>query len=332
MKAFLERLYEHESFSREESRLLLMEMASGRAKEIEISAVLSALNMRNISPEELLGFREALLELAVPVDLSEFDPLDLCGTGGDNKHTFNISTTAAFVVAGAGYYVAKHGNYAVSSSSGSSNVMEYFGISFTNEISKLKKSLEQCHFVYLHAPLFHPAMKNVAPVRRQLGVKTIFNMMGPLVNPARVKKQLIGVYHMELLRLFKYVLQENSDYFYVLHSIDGYDEISLTAPAKYVSPAEEGILSPDDLGLPFVSPAQLHGGNSSEEAASVFYRILNGEGTPAQNNVVLANAAMAIKTANPNMNLAESLEQARESLFSGKALQSFRKFRELMSN
>ena len=287
--------------------------------------------MRNISVEELTGFRDALLEMHIPVDLSEYAPIDIVGTGGDGKNTFNISTAACFVVAGAGYPVVKHGNYGATSVSGASNVMEQHGVQFTSDMSRLRKSMDMCNIAYLHAPLFNSAMKAVAPVRKALGVRTFFNMLGPLVNPALPKYQLLGVYNLPLLRLYNYVFQESDTRFAVVHGLDGYDEISLTGEFKVATSTTETIYTPESIGFNRYCEQDLDGGKSPDEAARIFDRVLQGEATPAQTDCVIANAAFAIQVIEPEKSLADCIALARESMESGRALKTLKMFVELNS-
>jgi anthranilate phosphoribosyltransferase len=277
--------------------------------------------MRSITLEELQGFRDALLELCIAIDLSNFNTIDLCGTGGDGKNTFNISTLASFVTAGAGVKVAKHGNYGVSSASGSSNVMEALGVTFTNNEDILKHCIDKAGICVLHAPLFHPAMKNVAPIRRELGVKTFFNMLGPMVNPSFPKNQMVGVFNLELQRLYGYIYQNTDKNYSIVHALDGYDEISLTGATKVISNTSENMLHPSDLNLETLRQDDIFGGNTVDQAASIFKNIILGNGTDAQNNVVCANAGLAIATIN-GINHQQGFELAKESLASGKAKQS----------
>jgi len=284
--------------------------------------------MRSITIEELQGFRDALLELCIPVDLADFNAIDLCGTGGDGKDTFNISTLASFITAGAGVKVAKHGNYGVSSASGSSNVMEALGVKFTNDVDKLKRSIDKAGICVMHAPLFHPAMKNVAPIRRELGVKTFFNMLGPMVNPAFPKNQMVGVFNLELQRLYGYLYQKTDKNYSIVHALDGYDEISLTGQTKIVSNKSEIMLSPSDLGLEQIEQSQIFGGDSVESAAKIFKNIIENKGTEAQNNVVCANAGLAIATVK-GISHNEGFELAKESLTNKKAKLCLQKLIEL---
>lgn len=330
MKELLNRLINHETISREEARQALIAISTGNFSENQIAAFLTVYMMRSITIEELEGFRDGLQELCLAVDLSDYNPVDLCGTGGDGKDTFNISTLASFVTAGAGVNVTKHGNYGVSSSCGSSNVMEYLGIRFSSEKDFLQESLERAGICFLHAALFHPAMKKVAPVRKTLAVKTFFNMLGPMVNPAFPKNQVVGVYSLELARMYGYLYQNTDISFSILHALDGYDEISLTGGTKIISNTSESLLEPEDLGLAALQPEEISGGNSIESAAEIFLKVLNGKGTPAQNNVVCANAAMAIATVR-KIDIKEGFALAQESLGSGKALAAFRALQELSS-
>ncbi len=328
MKQILNRLINHETISREEARAVLVNISKGEYNESQIAAFLTVYMMRSITLEELEGFRNALLELCLPVDLQQYDPVDLCGTGGDGKDTFNISTLASFVTAGAGVSVAKHGNYGVSSRCGSSNVMEQLGIKFSNDNDFLNRSMDEAGICFLHAALFHPAMKNVAPIRKSLAVKTFFNMLGPMVNPAFPKNQVVGVFSLELARMYGYLYQKTDKNFTILHALDGYDEISLTGDTKMISNTSEGMLKPADFGISQVSAEEISGGNTVESAADIFLKILKGEGSEAQNNVVCANAAMAISTVN-KIDPKQGFETAKESLLGGKAFNSFKKLQEI---
>jgi anthranilate phosphoribosyltransferase len=323
MKTVLKQLFEYQELSFPEARQVLLDIADGAYNHAEISAFLSAYLMRPITVQELQGFRAALLDLCLPVDLSDFEAIDLCGTGGDGKNTFNISTLTAFVVAGAGHKVAKHGNYGVSSVCGSSNVMEYLGYSFSSDSDVLYRQLDQSNLTFLHAPLFHPAMKAVAPIRRELGMKTFFNMLGPLVNPARPHYQLVGVYSLELARLYKYILEQGKQEFAIVHSLDetgqgGYDEVSLTGPFRMISRTEDRLYTPEKLGLKRLKPEDLFGGDTIEAAADIFVKVLKNEGTAAQMHVVTANAGLALQTVTQQP-FENCLEMAEESLKSGKA-------------
>ena len=322
MKHVLNRLIAHESLSREESRQLLIEIAEGAYDSHQVASFMTIFMMRSITVDELTGFQEALQSLCVSIDVSSFDPIDLCGTGGDQKDTFNISTLASFVTAGAGVPVAKHGNYGVSSSCGSSNVMEYLGIHFTPDPEVLKRCLDQANICIFHAPLFHPAMKAVAPIRKALGVKTFFNMLGPLVNPGMVKKQLVGVFSLELARLYAYRFQQTDMRYTIVHALDGYDEVSLTSAAKLISPKGERLVEPSDFAFNRLNALAIAGGNDIQASAQIFMNVLEGKGTPAQNQVVLANAALAISTAE-DLSIDRALERATESLEEKKALTAF---------
>jgi anthranilate phosphoribosyltransferase len=326
MKQILYKLVEHQYLGRDEARRILHSIAGGTYNDAQIAGLITVFLMRSISVEELSGFRDALLEMRVPVDLSAYKPIDIVGTGGDGKNTFNISTTACFVVAGAGYNVVKHGNYGATSVSGASNVMEQHGVKFTGKADKLRESMDKCHIAYLHAPLFNPALKAVAPVRKALGVRSFFNMLGPLVNPALPAYQLLGVYSLPLLRLYSYTYQESGTRFAVVHSLDGYDEISLTSEFKVVMPEMEKLYTPESLGLGRCREADLDGGETPLQAAGIFDRILRNQATPAQKNCVIANAAFAIQVICPQKEIAQCMAEARESLESGQALSIFDTF------
>lgn len=325
MKKILNYLFEHKSLSRESAREVLLNISNNVYSDAEIAAFITVYLMRSITIAELQGFRDALMELCVPVDLEGRDVIDIVGTGGDGKNTFNISTLSCFIVAGAGTLVAKHGNYGASSISGSSNVMEQLGYTFKKDKDLLNKELDEANICFLHAPLFHPALKVVGPIRKHLGVRTFFNMLGPMVNPALPKYQLVGVYNLEMARIYNYLLQQGSSAFTIIHSLDGYDEISLTGDIKVITNAGEKIYSAEDLGKRTVHPMDIHGGNSVEEAAKIFLAILKGNGSWAQNAVVLANAAMALQCTGKYTSYDECYQVAVESLESGRAYQSLQK-------
>jgi anthranilate phosphoribosyltransferase len=325
MKDILNHLLEHKTLSKETAKEVLTDITQGKMNTSQIAAFLTVYMMRSITVEELEGFRDAMLDQCLAVDLSEYNPIDLCGTGGDGKDTFNISTLASFVVAGAGVKVAKHGNYGVSSACGSSNIMEHFGYKFSNDKSVLKKQIEEAGICVMHAPLFHPAMKNVAPVRKELGVKTFFNMLGPMVNPAFPKNQLVGVFSLELARLYGYLYQQSDKHFVILHSLDGYDEISLTGAFKMISNKREEIVEPSDIGFDYLKMEQLSGGHTIEDSAKIFSDVLNDKATSAQKQAVLANAGMGIFCAKPELSIADAMAEAKESLESKKALGVFKK-------
>jgi len=292
MKDIINNLSLHRTLSKNEAKNILINISKGKYNNSHVSSFLTVFMMRNISLQELEGFKEALLELCIKIDLSEYNAIDLCGTGGDNKDTFNISTLSAFVTAGAGVNVTKHGNYGVSSSCGSSNVLEYLGIKFSNNFDFLRKSIEKCGICILHAPLFHPAMKHVAPIRKELGLKTFFNILGPLVNPSFPKNQIVGVYSLELARLYSYLFQKTKKNYAIIHSLDGYDEISLTGATKIISRKEENVYEPNDMGLTRSNPKSISGGNSIKESAEIFMNILNNNGTNSQNEVIFANSKL----------------------------------------
>ena len=318
MKTILNRLINHEILSKAEAKEVLVNISAGNYNPSQISAFLTVYMMRSITIEELSGFREALLELCIPVDFSAYNTIDLCGTGGDGKDTFNISTLASFIVAGAGIKVAKHGNYGVSSISGSSNVMEKMGVKFTNDIDFLTKSIEETNIAILHAPLFHPAMKNVGPIRKELGVKTFFNMLGPMVNPSFPKNQMVGVFSLELARMYAYLYQNTSTNYSILHGLSGFDEVSLTDDVKIISNHSEQILIPTDFNFNFIKLETIKGGATIEDAAQIFHNVISGKGSEEQNNVVCANAAVAIQTIEKS-SYEDALAKAQESLISGKA-------------
>lgn len=331
MKHILNRLFEHDCLTRAEAREIMLRISCGEFNESQIAAFMTVFLMRSITIDELSGFRDALLELRIPVDLSEFPAIDIVGTGGDNKDTFNISTAACFVVAGAGYHVVKHGNYGASSVSGASNVMEAHGVKFTADSDKLRKSLDQCGMAFLHAQFFNPAMKMVAPVRKALAVRTFFNMLGPLVNPCIPKFQLLGVYNLKLGRMYNYLYQQTDTEYTIVNSLDGYDEISLTDDFKYFSSKGEQIVTPESLGFARCTEADLYGGETVEEAARIFDRVLSGEATEAQTNTVIANAAYAIQTIDRTKPLAKCIDAARNSIQSGKAFATLKRFIEINS-
>jgi anthranilate phosphoribosyltransferase len=331
MKQIIEQLYQHETLSTQQAYDLLVAISKEEIEPIQIASVLTVFIMRPIEIQELLGFQKALLDLAIPFDLKGMDALDVCGTGGDRKNSFNISTLAAFVVAGAGFKVVKHGNYGVSSLCGSSNVLEQQGIVFTNEIDTLSKALEEANICFLHAPLFHPAMKAVAPIRRSLAVRTFFNMLGPLVNPANPSRQLTGVFNLDIARKYRSIQSQYDRHFMVIHSLDGYDEVSLTAPAKYFSNLGEGILETEDFGTTWLNPSDIEGGNSIGEAAAIFLSVLNNDCSEAQKKVVLANAALGIHCFDFDRPISSCYDLARESLESGKAKNSFTKMLQILT-
>jgi len=328
MKDILNKLFAHKTLNREEAKNILLEISSGTHNHSHVTSFLTVYMIRNITVEELEGFRDALIELCISIDLKKYNTIDLCGTGGDNKDTFNISTLSAFITAGAGIKVAKHGNYGVSSSCGSSNVLENLGIRFSNDQGFIESCIEKSGICILHAPLFHPAMKHVAPIRRELGLKTFFNMLGPLVNPSSTNNQMVGVYSLELARLYSYIFQKSNKNFSIIHSLDGYDEVSLTGNVKIISNNSEKIFEPSDFDLNILKPKSIVGGNSISESAKIFMNILNNKGSCSQNNVVLVNSGIAISTAQ-NISIKNGIEKARESLNSGKALNAFKTLKKL---
>ncbi|KXX67490.1 MULTISPECIES: anthranilate phosphoribosyltransferase [unclassified Flammeovirga] len=324
MKKILNRLFEYGSLTEQEAKETLTKLAQGEFNPSQIAAFLTVYSMRSITVEELTGFRDAMLELCLRIDLDDYDAMDLCGTGGDGQDTFNISTLSSFIVAGAGQNVAKHGNNGVSSVCGSSNLMAHFGYEFTNDIDTLRRNLDEAGICFIHAPLFHPAMKNVAPIRRELGVKTFFNMLGPMVNPSFPKKQIVGVFSLEIARLYGYLYQQTDKQFAILHSLDVYDEISLTSPFKIITKESERLLKPEDLGLHYQTKESLFGGGTIAESAKIFTDVLENKGTLPQKEAVLANAGVAIATGK-GLAFEEGVAQAKESLESGAALNAFKK-------
>jgi len=326
MKNYLQKRISGEILSKQEAQEALSIIAKGEANNSQISSFLTTYMIKPITAEELEGFRDAMLDLALTVELSEFSPMDVCGTGGDGKDTFNISTTSSFVVAGAGQRVAKHGNHGVSSSVGSSTVLEYLGVKFTNDESYLKAKIEDAVICFLHAHLFHPAMRFVGPIRKELGMKTFFNMLGPILNPAQVKKQVTGVYNQEVLGIYGELFQKAEGNFGVLFGLDGYDEISLTSNFELITKRGKETFSPEQLGFTKCKQEDLNGGNNVEESAKILISILENNGTKAQTEVVMANAAIALYCADDDLSISDAVLKAKESLISGKALNSFKKF------
>jgi len=329
MKKILNRLTQHETLTEKESRNIIIDISEGKLNTSEISSFLTIFMIRNITIEELNGFRKALIELSLKIDLNEFDPIDLCGTGGDEKDTFNISTLASFVTAGSGVKVAKHGNYGVSSSCGSSNVLEYLDLKFNNDSDKIRKAVDKANICFLHAPLFHPAMKNVAPVRKELGLKTFFNMLGPMVNPSMPKKQVVGVYNLELARIYNYLYQTTDINYNIIHSIDGYDEISLTKGTKVYSRESEFILESKDFNLKDIDSKNIIGGKDIESSSKIFMDVLNGEASNDQENVVCANASLAIAISK-DISILEAFDKAKESIKTKNALKCFNELVNIM--
>jgi len=322
---------EQKTLKRPEAEKVLTNIAAGIYSESEIAAFITVYLMRSITVDELSGFRDALLKHCVRVDLSDFDTMDVCGTGGDGKETFNISTLSTFVLAGAGVKVAKHGNYGVTSACGSSNILEYFGYMFSTDNDKLKREIDKAGVCFLHAPLFNPAMKNVAPVRKALKIKTFFNMLGPMVNPSFPAKQLVGVYSLELARLYNYLYQQSDTGYVIVYSLDGYDEISLTSEIRFILNGVDRIVSPEEMGYERVMQSDLAGGRTVADAAALFRAVLKGEGTRVQTDVVTANAQAALKCYYPAKSLSECRDIAKESIDSGKAYGAFKTLLEMQS-
>ena len=325
MKKILQLLFAHKTLSRTEAKDVLVNISKGVYNESEITSFITVFLMRSITIDELQGFRDALLELCVRVDLNGFETIDIVGTGGDGKNTFNISTLSCFVVAGTGQKVSKHGNYGATSISGASNVMEQLGYKFKNDQQRLKKEVEEANICFLHAPLFHPALKAVGAIRKNLAIRTFFNMLGPMVNPAFPKFQLVGVYNLEMARIYNYLLQQIERKFSIIHSLDGYDEISLTNDTKVITNEGEKIMTPEQLGKRAVVASDIYGGGTVEESAKIFTKILKGDGTWAQNAVVLANAAMALDCTGGYKSYEDAYSAAVESLETGKAYEALQK-------
>ncbi|CAM1352209.1 anthranilate phosphoribosyltransferase [Tenacibaculum insulae] len=319
MKKILNDLYQQKKLSKTQAKEILINIANEQYNDAHLASFMTVFMMRPITVDELSGFRNALKELAIKVDLSEFNTIDIVGTGGDGKDTFNISTLTSFIVAGTGQKVAKHGNYSVSSKSGSSDMLESFGYEFTNNEAVLKQQLDSANICFLHAPKFHPAMKVVGPTRKALALKTFFNMLGPLVNPSSPQNQLLGTFNLEVARLYNYILQEEDSNYGIVHALDGYDEISLTGAFKMFTKQGEKLISPEDLGFKNLAQSEIFGGNSVADAAKIFKNILDGKGTEAQNNVVLTNAAFALQIVDKNKTFHDTFAEAKDSLFGLKA-------------
>ncbi len=326
MKNLLKDLYNHKIMSKEESKAALISLTDGSANSSQISSFLTVFLLRDITSEELDGFREAMIELSLDIDIDGDELIDLCGTGGDGKDTFNISTISSFVVAGSGIKVAKHGNYGVSSSCGSSDIISHLGHEFSNDISSLKYSLDKSNICFLHAPLFHPSLKNISPVRIELGVKTFFNMLGPMVNPIQPKSQLVGVFNSNIFRLYSHIYSKTNKSYCIVHSIDGYDEVSLTGSFKLFSNNQDLMLEPKDLGFNIIDSAKLNGGKNIKESSKIFLDILKNNGTREQIDAVLANSGLAIYCAKKLNSIKDGIEIARESLESGKAYNCLKLF------
>jgi anthranilate phosphoribosyltransferase len=325
MKKILNHLFEHKNLTRLEAKQVLIDIGNGAFNEHELSAFMTVYLMRSITMPELLGFRDALLDLCIPIDMEDRPVMDIVGTGGDGKNTFNISTLSCFIVAGAGQPVAKHGSYGASSISGASNLMDFIGYKFKNDQNTLRKEIDETNMCFLHAPIFHPALKIVAPIRKNLRVRTFFNMLGPMVNPVSPTYQLVGVYNLEMARIYNYLLQSFGKKFMIINSLDGYDEISLTSDAKIITEKGEKVMSPFQMAKRSIDPSEIYGGDSVEEAASIFLKILKGEGSIAQNAVVTANAAMALHMTGKYADYDAAFDAAEESLVSGKANNTLQK-------
>jgi len=329
MKKILNQLFDHRKLTQAQAREVLINISEEKYNPSQVAAFISVYLMRSISVEELSGFRQALLELCLPVDLEGVESIDVCGTGGDGKNTFNISTLSAFVIAGAGYKVSKHGNYGVSSVCGSSNVLQHLGCNFTKDSDILKKQLDKAGICFFHAPLFHPALKSVGPIRKNLGVKTFFNYLGPLVNPARPTHQLVGVFNLKVQKLYQFILENTTTKYSIVHALDGYDEVSLTGDVKVVQNQKSYVKAPSYFGKKTYAPEDIFGGDDIPTAAAIFMNILEGNGSAAQNDVVIVNAALAIGTFKPEATIESCITEAHESLKSGAALAAFKKLVDL---
>ena len=325
MKAILNKLYNHERLSKSEAKKILIDIAAEKYNDAHLASFMTVFMMRPITVDELSGFRDALKELSIKIDLSDYNTIDIVGTGGDGKDTFNISTLTSFIVAGTGQKVAKHGNYSVSSQSGSSDMLESFGYNFSNDESVLREHLEKANICFLHAPKFHPAMKAVSPTRKALALKTFFNMLGPLVNPSSPKNHMLGTFNLEIARLYNYILQEEDINYGIIHGLDGYDEISLTSGFKFFTKNGEQIINPEDFGQKRIQQTEIFGGNSVADAAKIFKSILEGKGTEAQNNVVLTNAAFALTIVDETTPFETAFNEAKDSLFGLRAKQTLEK-------
>ena len=325
MKDILNDLYQHKKLSESQAKEVLINIAQEKYNDAHLASFMTVFMMRPITVEELSGFRNALKKLAIKLDFSDYNTIDIVGTGGDGKDTFNISTLTSFIVAGTGQKVAKHGNYSVSSKSGSSDMLESFGYEFTNDETTLKSHLEKANICFLHAPKFHPAMKAVGPTRKALKLKTFFNMLGPLVNPSSPQNQLLGTFNVEVARLYNYILQEENTNYGIVHALDGYDEISLTGGFKLFTKNGEKLITPEELGQKRLEQSEIFGGNSVADAAKIFKNILEGNGTDAQNSVVLTNAAFALQIVDSNKSFETAFEEAKDSLFGLKANQTLKK-------
>ena len=325
MKKILMRLFDQEYLSHAEAKTALTNLTNGNTNPLQVAAFLTVFSMRDITHSELSGFREGMMELGLKIDLSQYDPIDVCGTGGDNKNTFNISTIVSFILAGAGIPVCKHGNYAVSSSCGSSNILEHFGYHFSSDPDKLKADIENTGICFLHAPLFYSSLKNISTIRKDLQFKTFFNMLGPLINPATPNKQVLGVYSNKVADLYAEILKRGKSNYTIIYSLDGYDEISLTGPYRIINNNADEIRNPADEGYEKVTPQALLGHPDMINAGKQFLTILKGEGTREQTNVLIANASMAIRCNFSNISTEEAIAISRESLLSRRALHAFYK-------
>jgi anthranilate phosphoribosyltransferase len=329
MKNTLQKLSTYIPLNYLEAKDALLQVGKGEINPSHVASFLTVFMMRSVTLDELSGFVDALLELCIKVPFPPEDVIDLCGTGGDGKDTFNISTAASFVVASAGQNVAKHGNYGISSNCGSSTVMEFLGTRFTSEWSVLSEQMESSNLCFLHAPLFHPAMKFVGSIRRELGLKTFFNMLGPLVNPAMPTRQLTGVFNLELARMYGYLGQASGRKLTIVHDLNGYDEVSLTGPVKIISPEKDILIHPEEIGMPVLKPSQIVSGETVEESAQILMSVLQNKSTESQKNVVVANAGLALSLSGDIELWKAGIAKAREAIESGAAWENFQNFTKL---
>jgi len=317
----IDKLINQETLTRSESSVVLNNITNGIYNDSQIVVVVTALQMRSVTADELKGFRDALLEMSTKINLNIGDCIDVCGTGGDGKNTFNISTITAFVLAAGGYKVVKHGNYGVSSFCGSSTILEHLGYKFSTNETNLQEQLDTNNICFLHAPLFHPCLKRVSAIRTELGIRTFFNFLGPLVNPIQPNLQLTGVFNLKIARLYKDILTTERKAFNIVHSMDGYDEVSLTSPVKLFSETSEQLFYPEELTEQTISEADLFGGHTILQSEKIFREIIEGKGNTIQNEVIKINAALGMKCFKPELSIKEAQQEAEDILKSGKVAQ-----------
>ncbi len=332
MKQIIKKLGEQRPLTRTEAAEAMRLIMSGEASDAQIAGLLMALKVRGEHPDEILGFVEVMREKASKISIRDEDAIDLCGTGGDGAGTFNISTVTSFVVAGAGVTVAKHGNRSISSSSGSADVIRALGVNIELSNQQTAECIDEIGIGFLFAPLFHPAMKYAAKTRTDLGVKTCFNMLGPLTNPASVQRQLVGVFNLDAAAKIAHVFSRlPHKRIFVVYSHDGLDEVSLSAPTSVFevngggSPKEYEI-RPEEFGFSAISPSALRGGSADVNAA-ITLEILLGQRTPAR-DVVLANAAFGLLASGKAASVKDGVGMAQESIDSGAAMKKLNQLRE----